>query len=101
MNELSRTELDAISDGVAAIRLHEAMPGTLVRLADRDGLFVVMDRDEGGGQIIRWLVPFVVDDSISPHPVRTLVHPVRMDSLALETMPDTSRRRTDRELNDL
>ena len=101
MNELSRTELDAITDGMAAVRLHEAMPGTLVKLADRDGLFVVMDRDEGGGQIIRWLVPFVVDDSLSPHPVKTMVYPVRAKSTALETVSDTSRRRTERELNEL
>ena len=97
MNELSRTELDAITDGMAAVRLHEAMPGTLVKLADRDGLFVVMDRDEGGGQIIRWLVPFVVDDSIPPDPVKTLVYPIS----ATTTMTDTSRRHSERELNDL
>ena len=91
MNELSRTELDATSDGAAAVRLHEAMPGTLVKLADRDRLFVVMDREEGGGQIIRWLVPFVVGDSLSPHPVKTLVYPIRENSPALETMPEASR----------
>mgnify|MGYP003578905188 CR=1 FL=1 len=86
MNELSRTDSDAISDGMAAVRLHEAMPRTLVKLAGRDGLFVVLDREEGGGQIIRWLVPFVVDDALSPHPVKTMIYPIRADSPALETV---------------